>query len=217
MMLLSPYRFATAGSSYDLQEDFNSGSGVTPPSGWTAPASGTFSYSNTSPSLPQGGNNFSISAGSAEYTWKAFTSKSECWAYTQFKVASLAIGGAREIFSLKDSSGVSQCIVKLNTDGTLQIWDAYFNGTSTTAAILANADTYIWIHYKAGTGSNGVVEVKWSTTGTQPVSLGANYVQITNSPCAAAVERIALVSNDNNVLQYFDHVLENGTGIGDNP
>lgn len=203
----------TLSPTYLLQEDFDTGSGTTPPSGWTVPPGGTYSYSNTSPALPQGGNNYTISTGIDTFeTWKAFTGQTECWGYFQFQIASLSITAAKVIFRLEDSGGVARCYVKINTDGTLQIWDSDFDAASTTGALSANTNYQIWVHFKSGVA----IDVGFSTNGTRPTA-SPNYVQVTGIATSATVSRVGLMGNDVSVAQYWDHVIVNNAQIGNSP
>lgn len=209
------------GSVYLLQEDFDTGNGVTPPAGWTVPGGGTYSYSNTSPALPQGGNNLSIVSSLGDDTCKSFTNQTgEVWGYAQFRIVSIPAGSAQPILSFNDGGtypGTPRCFVKINIDGTLQIWDSQFEAASTIGALSGGTNYHIWWHYKPDPGGgNGVIDVGFSTNGIRPTS-GSNFIQKPNTTEVSNVSRIGLYVTDANITQYFDHILVNNSQIGDNP
>src|SRR4051794_8069076 len=92
IIVQGPANFPSGASAYEIREDFNGGSGTTPPSGWSADPTpvGTWNFSNTSPASPQGGNNVSMSSGAANYYYKTFTARGETWGFYLFRTTNLS-------------------------------------------------------------------------------------------------------------------------------
>ena len=62
----------------------------------------------------------------------------------------------------------------------------------------------MWLHYRKGTGSNGIVDVAFSTTGTKPTS-GSQFAQSTTYTGTNNAGRLVLGTSAHTV---FDIILD---------
>jgi hypothetical protein len=212
---------ASGGPVYLLQQDFTNGSGATPGAptyggSWTV-GGGTWVFNNTSPALPQGGNNAKTNDTFGGRCYANFTGQTECWGYIQLQFSALPLSNY-EMIHWQLSDGTDEYRIELHTDGTLKVLNANFDGVSaqTVDGMSINTNYQIWFHYKAGASSNGVMDVGFSTNGTRPTS-GNKFAQATTSTLNVTIARIELLYPATTGNFYFDHVLCNNAQIGDNP
>lgn len=216
----APKIAAGGGTVYLLQQDFTNGSGATPGAptyggSWTN-SSGTWNFGNTSPALPQGGNN---AKGGADFSggtaFGTFTAQSEVWFFAQYYIASTESNDTR-ILTVRDSGGVDIAWVRYTaTTGVLGILNNQFEGVSCVTTCPNATSIYIYAHYKKGT-SAGILELAFSTDGTLPTS-GNNYCIKSNCSANTDVSQLAISYGAGNVLMYWDHVLVNNSAISANP
>jgi hypothetical protein len=206
---------AVSGVIYLLQQDFTNGSGATPGAptyggSWTNSV-GTWVFNNTSPALPQGGNN---AKGGPDFgggiCYGTFTSGNPRYGYFEFQLSAIP-GGTLKLYKLQDSGGTDKVWISILSDGRLAVFNSDFEGYATVGTISANTNYQVWMTYLGGTSMN----VSFSTDGTRPTS-GDNFA---SGACSvnAAVERCSLQYSDGNIMCYFDHILVNDTQIGNNP
>jgi hypothetical protein len=149
-----------------LTQDFETG---LLPSGWTTIA-GSPNYGYT-PAL-QG--SFSLGCTSADAGQGPLSSSvSECYWFVKFKITSLP-STLYEFCQLQTttSGATYQAIATINNLGQVFVYDAG-EGSRTPAIpsgnnVQANTPEYMWIHYKAGSGANAIIEVAVNTTPVKP-------------------------------------------------
>jgi hypothetical protein len=67
-------------------------------------------------------------------------------------------------------------LFQINKNGSLNRLS--FGGAQTAAGVLPNTTYNVWLHYRKGTGSNGIVDIAFSTSATKPTS-GSQFAQST--------------------------------------
>ena len=209
-------RRSAGGPVYLLQQDFTNGSGSTPGAptyggSWTN-SSGTWNFSNTSPSLPNGGNN---AKGGPDFgggfCYGTFTSQTVAYGYFEFQVSALP-GGTKTLMSFRNSAGTLVCRAILLASGTIGVINSSFESAATADAISAGTNYRVWWSYDT---VGNTITVGWATSGTRPTS-GTKYASASNS-VNTAVERAGLDYSNENSSWYYDHILVNDTQIGDSP
>lgn len=186
---------ATSGASYLVQQDFTNGSGGTigaPVSGsaWTVD-SGTWTFNNTSPALPQGGNNAKNNSSFGGVISVPFTGLTEGWAYFEIQFSALPSSGAKEIFHLRLSDGTEIIRLSLDSTGKLTLIDLNYDGVQVSPAdvLSVNTNYRIWIHWHSLTSSTGVMDIGFSTTGTRPTS-GTKFASASNCNLTSTLAKL---------------------------
>lgn len=206
-----PGRASTAAPAYLISENAE---GTGTPSGWTDV--NAVNWDNTSVVLA-GTQSMSLDgSGSLPYTYYNLPSAyAELWVRMTWRV-NTAVPGI-SMLSLRRQSGDTE-VVKIgpyNTDLRLHL-NCGTGIVSTVAAISSNTTYNVWVHYIAGSGSNGFMSLGFSATSTEPTS-GDQYAQVSNCTATASPDRIRLVAASTVVgrTQFFDRIAVNNTAIGD--
>lgn len=212
---------ATAGASYQVEQNFSNGSGTTPGAptsggSWTN-SSGTWNFSNTSPALPHGGNN---AKGGADFSggtaFGTFTAQGEAWFFSQYYIASTEVNDTR-ILALRDSGGTEIAWVRYTgVTGVLAILNNASEGVACVTTCPNATAIYLYAHYKRNP-SAGILELAFSTDGTKPTIGSNNYCIKTDCSADVDVAQIAINYGAGNVLMYWDRVLVNNSVITANP
>lgn len=214
--MLSTKPASGGGGSFLAEQNFANGSGATPGApvsggSWSV-ESGTWVFNNTSPALPNGGNNAKGAAdfGGGVTSW-TYTSGARRFGYFQFQTPTAVPSSNKKLYVFR-SGATEVCWVSQLTDGTIAVFNNNFEGYATVSTVSANTNYQIWVEYN---GTGGSMNVGFATSGTRPTS-GSNYASGSNS-VSTAVDTGAIRYGDENYLTYFDRVLTNDTQIGDSP
>ena len=176
MLNINPGNTAVVAGSlamiYVINEQFETGVKPTD-GGWNASdGSPNWGYS-TSPaplkgslSLACGNNTETICSSSVGY--------STAEAFCLVNVSSVASLGFIFGFCNSDTSA-NVCVIGMNSDGTLVLYFNSVSSVNTVGAMTANQTYYLWVSYRAGSGTNAYGSVAFSTNGIRPIS-GANFV-----------------------------------------
>lgn len=99
--------------------------------------------------------------------------------------------------------------VYLTTTGKLLVWDSGFNHSATTTdGLSADTKYHIWVHYKAGSGTDSVLSVEFTSATTYaPLGEGDKFKGITTGHDTASIDRVYLWAGVQERTEYFDHVL----------
>jgi hypothetical protein len=151
-----------------------------------------------------------------DITCPTFSAQDEVWAYFLMKAETLPSGGF-EIIAAWLQSGSLNASVAVNPSGTLRISSSSVD--STVDAISAGTVYNVWFHFKSGTGSDGVLDVGFSTNGTRPTS-GNKFVQVTGQTISGnldAFKFMRFTGNPSRATYVFDNALVKTSQIGDSP
>jgi len=116
---------------------------------------------------------------------------SEVYAFFKFRYAG-TIPSVTNLFNFQTSGGVTQLQVNLNTNGIINLKHGTTSVT-TTGTLSANQMGIFWIHYKAGSGTNGIGSLGFSLTEQEAFS-GANF---TSTAAGTATATIGLYDPEN--------------------
>lgn len=168
--VIDPYRFAAAGPSYIVDEDFE-GTGI--PSGWTNQAL-TPNYDATFQVSFSGGGEYVDIDGSAQ-SRVDFSGQSEVWAAGRLFVDTSGLPASLTSYvGLRDSSGQPGVVLRLSTSAAAIFGNGSDQTTSSTFTP-ATGTNYYWILHYTG---NGTCELKISTTtsfGTVPTDSATQF------------------------------------------
>lgn len=206
-VVINPYGFAVAGSSYLLDVDFESGGG-----GFTGNVTGDFDLAATSPTM-QGTKCASSFSFTDSYAFATFTAGGSRYAYFQYRLNAMP-GGLGKIAALRDSGGTELLTLSVQSNGVL-VMNSY--DTTCAGPLVINTIYHVWIEYVKGTGSNASYKITLSTDGTKPTS-GAFYMTFTSGTGTADAAQF-LFHNENGEggPASFDHILVSSTAIGSSP
>lgn len=122
-------------------------------------------------------------------TWRDWTAPGgatygEWYGFFKFRFSALP-GAQTNFFNFQTSAAATQLQLNLTTGGAINM---QHGSTSVTTAgtMAANTIYNVWVHYKAGSGANGVGSVAFSTTENEPL-LGPNFVSTTAGTSTANV------------------------------
>jgi len=159
-------------------QDFEGG---TLPVGWTV-INGTPIW-NYSPAIL---GSYSLNLVDTGNVYVAYSGASEV--YVQLSVELMALPAAGyQIAVLKNiAGGAVQGYIFVTSLGKLDMYDVGFAHEKVTVAAMSAGTTYfLWIHYKAGTGSNALLTGAFSASNSEPTS-GNYFVSIANSTSTGA-------------------------------
>jgi hypothetical protein len=187
------------GTSPFIDEGFE-GSGA--PSGWSG-ASSDFDYAT----LPLVGAQSlrNPSAAVATYDSGNALNHSELWFACQVKMETLP-SVIRDL--VRFFNGATQLFgVRVNASGTINIRDQSTAKTQTTVAAMVAGTTYsLWLHYRAGSGSDETIEAAFAVAGSRRPSSGDNYVRISDGTATANANKFLLASSAIAYASVWDSV-----------
>jgi hypothetical protein len=163
---------------YLMREDFRSGA---QPAMWTDVNSPDFAY-NANPL--DGPYSLRLTSNG---TWADFvmvSSLSEVWAFFKFRFTS-AIGTQTNFFNFQTSGGVTQLQCNVTTGGAINLVHGSTSVT-TSGTMTAGVNYNIWVHYKAGSGANGVGSVGFSAT-EEEATQGNNFASTTSGTSTGTI------------------------------
>lgn len=200
---------ASSHRTYLMSEDFESG---VQPALWTDTNLPDFA------GTPAILGSFSLHL-SANGTWADYVmpvSQNEVYCFFKFRMSALP-PGITNIFNFQTAGSVTVLEVDCNATGTITMKHGTTSLT-TTGAISANVVYNFWVHYKAGSGANGIGSVGFSTTETETTS-GANFVSTSAGTGTAAVGLFDPENTQTGGLldQYYDKCRLDVIPIGSNP
>jgi hypothetical protein len=186
--------------------------GTGTPTGWTnSGATPNWDYTgvilegNQSLFLPATG-----SVGSS--TLVDFADQAEVWVYFKLRLTNTS-QGTKTIGGLSQNGGTINQLFQVNTAGL----KPSFGGAQTTDGFAANTTYDVWLHYRKGTGSNGIVDIGFSTNGTKPTS-GTRFAQSTTYTGVNNAGRLFLgTSAHTNFDVIIDKIRVDNSEIGSNP
>ena len=129
-----------------------------------------------------------------------FGDRPEVWVYFKLRLTNTS-QGTKTIGGLAPN-GISMLsqLFQVSTNGALPS----FGGAQTTAGFSPNVTYNVWLHYRKGTGSNGIVDIAFSASGTKPTN-GSQFKQFTNYTGVNNAGRLVLGTS---VHTTFDIILD---------
>lgn len=200
----------SGGGSYLLSDDLvYASTGAATSAGWTSTGV-TWNYS-TSPA-PLGGLASSLMCNWGTATARTFTASGDVWIYFLFNPAAAA--ATSDVLKIKNAGGTTLLRLAISEGGTGTMTLAATDGGSpaaTTTYTVAQT-IHVWLHYAKGTGSDGLIEIFSSTTGTKGAAKASvNYGPQTTD--AASIEFQCV----NDATFIFNKLRISTSSIGDNP
>lgn len=159
----------------------------------------------------------SASANTQNTTSPTFTANSTIYGYFQIRFSALPTGGTWTCFQFRHSAG--ECTrLRVTAGGAFAVRAGAGTEVTTSGVMATNTTYHVFTSYVAGTGTNAIVTVGFSTDGTRPTS-GSNFAtQTTGGTATASADRIMIgQSSSNTVSAYFDRVLVDDVQISNNP
>lgn len=143
------------------------------------------------------------------------TSLPEIYIYFLLRVHTAAAAN-QIILDLTNSSGTQILSLYFMSTGRLALYDS--SSTASPADSLSLDTTYsVWLYYKSGTGSNGLLECEFATTPTK-VGSGTKFASTSNGINTQNFARIRLGNISNFTCDYyFDMIRIKNSVIGSNP
>lgn len=193
---------AAAGGDASLLID-ESWEGSFPPSGWTANNGDTTQFSSAGLSME---GSFVLrqleSAGSPTMKYTLAADKAELWFKIQYRQNALP-SEAGDLFVIYAANGTTKLACFWEDASGYLFTSQGSVDSSGHYASAANTTYDIWGHYKAGTGSNGIMEMFVDTTSTKPGSPSATVTagDATGSARVLDVQVGHLMS----MAVYWDH------------
>jgi hypothetical protein len=200
----------SGGTTYLVEEDCE---GTGRPDGWTDTGSPDWDATD----IVLAGSQSLKMAGAAtppRTHYDLGTACSEIWVRFLFLTNSTATSVSR-LLSLRNQSGDTEVAhVQRDTSGKVIIT----HGTATAQVVTdmeQDTDYVVWVHYKAGSGANGVMDIAFSTDGTRPTS-GDNFASLTNGSATSSIDRVQLRAQTTNTGMYyfFDDITIDDSEIG---
>lgn len=140
------------------------------------------------------------------------TTYTTLYSHFMFRTNDATPSAASIIAQFLDTSQNGLISITLNSAGTLRVSHGT-SGVNTVATLTDNTDYHIWFRYTAGTGTDGVFSMGFSTTGIEPSS-GDYFVYGTNGTSTAPARFISLQARTQ-LTEYFDQILVSEVNIGD--
>jgi hypothetical protein len=207
-VVINSYRFAAGGGpTYLVNQNFE-GAGYDNGETWNEGGTPNPNYTGT---VLRGSQSIRLQSGdSANAT---FTAQNNAWAFCDFQLdagsnANAACGlylhgSGHDTYMQIDSSGN----IYLNAGGSLS--------SASATQISAATHYYMWLHSPNG----GTAELFISITTTRPSVDGSGNVYLSKAAHSGSVDTIYLynAAGTAGADAIFDHVLVNGSSIGNNP
>ncbi len=184
-----PGRAAVAAPvAYLINEDFE---GTGTPSGWSGNPQADFDYSaDPLAGLQSLSLDSTVDVALAFYPTGGSINNSELWVKFMLKVTN-QLGGYEALFRLGDSAHTEIARIQITPSMVLGAYDPQTGALDVTTVNALSLDTIydVWVHYKKGSGSNGVLECSFATDGSARPNSGDNWCGGTNlSSTANAAE-----------------------------
>ena len=182
------------------------------PTGWTN--SGSVNWDYTSVHL-EGNQSLYVpgpSFGLGNFTRVDFDNQAEVWVYFKLYLDASPPTSATTIGGLGANGGTVTQLFQI--DSSLR---PSFGGAQTTDSFALKTAYHVWLHYRKGTGSNGIVEIGFSTDGTKPTS-GNKYKKLTTYTGTNDAGRLFLgTTTQTTITKIFDKIRVDNSEIGSNP
>lgn len=207
------FSLASLGTStaFLVSENFE---GTGTPSGWTT-LTGTPNYDYTTVPLEGSQSLYLSTAAAAHRAIVDFTSGPEYWIYFLLRITNGSAPAGNRTIGGGHVTGSTTVYAFLQVNLNLKVlW-----GTAAATATALSLDTtyHVWLHIKKGTGTNGIVDVGFSTNGVRPTS-GGTFSQDTANTGTSDVARFSFgtTATNTNVDMIYDKVRIATSQIGDN-
>jgi hypothetical protein len=212
--ILNPYRLASSGSSFLLQEGFE-GTGYE--NTWTESATGTVDEDNTGTVIAGSQSlrvNLSAQTGS---TYASFAAQSSLFVKFRFRVASTN-GGNQVFATIRDGTTVLATYTMAGASRVLRATAAGGSNGTSSDAVPVDTDLYVWIEYEAGPGTLSVARIGWATTDSKPslASTGAKsgVSTSTSAPAGTSADRLYLGNTGTGTMEcFFDTIQVSSTAF----
>lgn len=209
--ILNPYRFATAGSSFLVQEGFE-GTGYE--NTWTESATGTVDEDHTG-TVIAGSQSLQINlSGQTGSAYVSFAGQSSLFCKFRFRVASTN-GGTQPIATIRNGTTVLGTLALAGANRNLRA--TAVGGANGTAGdtIATTGPIYVWVEYVKGTGADAIFRCGWSDTDSKPTmtSTGTRTGYSTGSATTDATRLYLGNTNTGTVECFFDAVQVSATAF----
>ncbi|HEY2711363.1 MAG TPA: glycoside hydrolase [Chthoniobacterales bacterium] len=189
--------------------------GTGTPTGWTNTGTGV-NWDRTSNPPPLEGTQSLFISGSGvggNSTKVDFGDQAEVWVFFKLAVTGSAPATAATIAGLSANGGTITELLQVTPFGKLS-----FGGAQTSASLTLNTTNNVWLHYRKGTGSNGIVEVAFSTSETKPTSGSTYYAASTSYTGTNEAGRLFLGTTASTTINMvFDKIRVDNSEIRSNP
>ena len=209
--ILNPYRLASSGSSFLLQEGFE-GTGYE--NTWTESATGTVDEDNTGTVIAGSQSlrvNLSAQTGS---TYATFTAQGSLFCKFRYNVASTS--GNPTIATIRNGSTILGSLILVGVNRTLRAVAAGGSNASSSATIATGTNIYIWFEYVKGSGSNAICRAGWAATDSKPAltSTGTQTCLSSNGTATSDADGLYLGHSVSSTYEcFFDAVQVSATAF----
>jgi hypothetical protein len=177
--------------------DFESG---TIPSGWTT-INGAPNYGYTPALL----GSYSLEGAHATLDEALLTFPStypEVYGLFMFRVADLTYNS--NMVKLRSSAGTDEYRFYIYTNGQCQVVDSAGTGSTKTVGTMSiNTTYYVWTHYQAGSGTNALLSLGFSTSPSEPTG-GDNFSSLATGASTANIGQGLFIGDQ--MTAIYDHV-----------
>ena len=165
--ILNPYRFATAGGSFLVNQNFETATtGYDNGETWSESGTGTVEAANTG-TVIVGSQSLQINlAAQTGSTAVTFTAQGTLFTKFRFRVASTSSNPT--IATIRNGTTTLGSLILVGVNRTMRTMAAGGSNGSSSATLPLNTDIYIWLEYVKGTGSNAICRAGWATTDSKP-------------------------------------------------
>lgn len=193
--------------SYIVQQDFES---VGTPSGWSS--SGTVTFHNTTTPLEGTGDLKIVASGHADYTFSPAIT--EAWMVFLLKFINLPSSSSTAFAIFYNPAFLVSSQMTVSSAGVINCF--YDSGLAGTMAGTVSAGTlyYCKLHYKEGTGADGIASYELSTSGTF-INSGSLFVSTTTGSLVRTINFLEF-NYDVDGEYRVDHVRVAATDLGNN-
>jgi hypothetical protein len=206
--ILNPYRFAGAGSSFLVNQNFE-GTGYDNGETWTEAGTGTVDEDHTGTVIAGSQSlqiNLAAQTGSTSVT---FTAQGTLYTKFQFRVASTNSGNVT-IATIRNGSTTLGTLLLIGANRTLRAVAAGGSNASASATIALNTNIFIWFEYVKGSGSNAICRAGWATTDSKPAltSTGAQTCLSSNGTSTSDANTLYLGHTVSGTYEAFFDVVQ---------
>ena len=206
--ILNPYRFATAGSYFLVNQNFE-GAGYDNGETWTESATGTVDEDHTG-TVIAGSQSLQVNlAAQTGSTYASFTAINDVYCKFRFRVASTN-NGNQVVATIRSGTTVLATYTMAGASRVLRATAAGgANGTSSDA-VPVDTDLYVWIEYQAGPGTLSVARIGWVAVAdyTGKPSLASTGAKTgvstsTSAPAGTNADRLYLGNTGSGTMECF--------------